>query len=63
MNEDLDLTLVIISHDLDVISNEATELACINQNLVYHGPPKEFFQKDYFERLYGKGVKFILHGH
>jgi tRNA nucleotidyltransferase/poly(A) polymerase len=33
-NHELDLTLVLVSHDIDVIANEATELACINQTLV-----------------------------
>ncbi len=63
LNKILRLTLVLVSHDIDVVTSEATELACINQELVYHGEPKEFIKKDYLTKLYGKGVKFILHGH
>lgn len=63
LNEKLDLTLVLVSHDIDVIANEATELACINQELVYHGPPKDFIKSNYLEKLYGKNMRFVLHGH
>jgi zinc transport system ATP-binding protein len=63
LNHELDLTLVLVSHDIDVIANEATELACINQTLVYHGSPKEFMQGEYLKKLYGKNTKFILHDH
>lgn len=63
LNQNLNLTLVLVTHDIDVVANEATELACINQELVYHGAPKEFIKEDYIKRLYGKGTKFILHDH
>jgi zinc transport system ATP-binding protein len=63
LNSELHKTLVLVSHDIDVVTNEVTEIACINQSLVYHGTPKEFIKEDYIERLYGKGVKFIVHGH
>ena len=63
LNVDLGLTLIMVSHDIDVIASEATELACINQTLVYHGEPKEFIKGDYLEKLYGKNIKQILHGH
>lgn len=61
LNRDLGLTLLMVSHELDVIAHEATELACINKTLVYHGNPKDFMAGNYFEKLYGKGVKFVLH--
>ncbi len=63
LNQTLGLTLVLVSHDIDVIANEATELACINQTLVYHGSPKEFVKGEYLKQLYGKNIKFILHDH
>ena len=63
LNRQFHLTLILVSHDIDVVTNEVTELACINQELVYHGDPEEFISKDYIKKLYGRGVKFILHGH
>lgn len=63
LNQDLGITLVLVSHDIDVIANEATELACINQTLVYHGAPSEFVKGDYLQKLYGKNLHQILHDH
>lgn len=55
LNRQLDLTLVLISHELDVVAHEATEISYINCSLVYHGTPKEFIKSDYFTKLYPKG--------
>lgn len=63
LNQEFGLTLVLISHDIDVIANEVTELACINQTLVYHGEPKEFIKGDYLQKLYGNNIRQILHDH
>lgn len=63
LNREFDLTLVLVTHDIDVVVNESTQLACINQTLIYHGSPKEFIKGDYLEKLYGKNVKFIVHDH
>lgn len=63
LNQGLGLTLVLVSHDIDVIANEVTELACINQTLVYHGASKEFVKGDYLQKLYGHNIRFILHDH
>jgi zinc transport system ATP-binding protein len=57
------LTIVMVSHDIDVVMNEVSKLVCINEDLVYHGKPKDFIEKEYLTKLYGKTRKFILHGH
>lgn len=56
-------TIIIVSHDIDVIANEVNTIACINKHLVFHGEPKKFIKEDYLEKLYGKGRTFIIHGH
>lgn len=63
LNKKEQLTLVLVSHDVDVVVNEVTKVACINQTLIFHGAPKKFLEGDYMANLYGKGRKFILHGH
>ncbi len=57
------LTLIIVSHDIDVIVNEVNKVACLNRTLVYEGTPRDFIKEDYMEKLYGKTRKFILHAH
>jgi len=56
LNNNLSLTLILVSHELDIVAHEATEIAYINRELVYHGMPKKFLQSEYFEKLTGKGV-------
>lgn len=55
LNTELHLTLVLVSHELDIVAHESTEIAYINKSLVYHGTPKQFLAKDYIEKLTGKG--------
>jgi len=63
LNRDYGLTVIFISHDIDVIAHEVKNLLCLNKNLICHGAPREFIKEEYLEKLYGKEVKFILHGH
>lgn len=57
------LTIILVSHDIDVVASQANNFACLNQELVYHGVPKDFIRGDYLRKLYGKDLKLILHGH
>lgn len=57
------LTLVIVSHDIDVILNEVNQVACINKRLVFEGSPHTFVAGNYLEKMYGKSRKFLIHGH
>ncbi len=55
LNRELPLTLVLVSHELDVVAHEATELGYINRTLEYYGEPEEFLKGAYFHELIGKG--------
>lgn len=63
LNKQKDLTLVLVSHDVDAVANEATELACINQSLVYHGEPEKFMGSEHHSDLYGKNLRKVRHNH
>jgi zinc transport system ATP-binding protein len=63
LNQKYDLTLVLVSHDIEVIAAEATEFASINQKLVYHGTPEDFLKSDYLKESFGKNLHFIQHKH
>ena len=59
LNHDLELTLVFISHDIEAVVNEVTEIAFVNRGLTYNNNPKKFIKGD-LEKLYGD-KKFIHH--
>lgn len=54
LNRELDLTLVLVSHELDVVAHESTEFGYINTTLEYYGEPEEFLKGKYFHELIGK---------
>lgn len=54
LNKELGLTLVLVSHELDVVSHECNQLIYLNCRLVYAGTPGEFMQGKYFHELIGR---------
>lgn len=60
LNHDLELTLVFISHDIEAVVNEVTEIAFVNRTLIYENDPKRF-AKNGIGKLYGD--KQIIHQH
>jgi zinc transport system ATP-binding protein len=63
LNKDLGITLIIVSHDTDVIVKEVSRIICINKRMVCHVTPKEFISGNYIDKLYGEGHKHIEHHH
>jgi len=63
VNRKLDLTLVLVTHELDVVAREATEVACINCNLTCYATPKDLLKDAKIEHLYGGNLKYLFHDH
>lgn len=63
LNKEFRLTLILVSHELNIVSREATEVACINQSLVCYTTPEELSQQGGIEKLYGKDLRYLLHDH
>ncbi len=56
------LTIIIVSHDVDIIAHEVDTVLCLNKHLVCHGPTEQVLTEHALERAYGKNAK-ILHQH
>lgn len=54
------MTIVLVTHDLLAVSSKVGKLACLNENLVYHGEPE--LNKNIVNQLYGCPVDLIAHG-
>lgn len=63
LNSELGMTVLLISHDIDVVAHQSKTVLCLNRKLVCHGPPKQYINEEYMQKLYGKQVRFVLHGH
>lgn len=63
LNQDHDLTILLVSHEVDLIAKEVNKIACINQKLAYHGQAKKLLEDNLLEKLYGKHQRLIAHHH
>jgi len=63
LNSERNITIIFVSHDVDVITNEVKEIICLNRRLVCQDKPKNILLKEnILEELYGKHVIHIHHG-
>jgi len=63
LNKNIKITIVMISHDIDVIASEANRIACVNKYLISNNNPKKFLRNNKLSNFYGKGVRFVFHDH
>ena len=63
LNQKFGLTIIFVSHDIELISHSVRSVLCLNRRLLCHGSPREFIKEEYIDQLYGKKVKFIFHEH
>lgn len=61
LNRDHNLTIIFISHDIDVVSQETKTVLCLNHKLVCHGLPQDLLSEHILEKLYGKHSQRIPH--
>ena len=60
LNRDLGITIVMVSHDIGAVMREATTCACINRDIVFHGPVHRL-DAQALSNLYGFPVDVLMH--
>jgi len=60
LNRDLGITIVMVSHDIGAVMREATTCACINCDIVFHGPVHQLDARA-LSGLYGFPVDVLMH--
>jgi zinc transport system ATP-binding protein len=63
LNEIHKVTIMLISHEVQMVYKFATQILCLNKDLVCNGRPKEAITKEVLEKLYGKNIEFQSHEH
>ncbi|MCX6739081.1 MAG: metal ABC transporter ATP-binding protein [Candidatus Parcubacteria bacterium] len=63
LNKEHGLTLVLISHDIERVTEEAMHIACIDKTLVCHSTPEEFLAESQSKHMFGQTVKLITPHH
>ncbi len=57
------LTVLLISHDLSVVSLHATNVLCLGPDRVCFGPPRTILTPELLNEIYGAPVAFHVHDH
>ena len=61
LQEKHDLTVILISHDLNVVYKYAEQVLCLNRRLVCFGSPQDILNSEQIQKLYGGGHAFYHH--
>ena len=57
------LTVLMVSHDLQVVYRRASRVFCLNRSLICSGSPTEVLTEENLRRAYGAMVGFYEHDH
>ena len=63
LKDEKDLTILIISHDLNVVYKYATSVLCLNKDMICYGTPAEALDPSALKALYGEATFFTHHHH
>ena len=58
----MNLTILLASHDLEVVPSRVDEIICINQKVFVHAAPDQVKHSDVFREAYGCELEFMMHG-
>jgi zinc transport system ATP-binding protein len=61
--KDEGITIVLITHDIGIVDRHISQVACLNQRLVYHGSHEEFCRSDTLKDMLAGGHHLIAHRH
>jgi zinc transport system ATP-binding protein len=61
LNTSLNITIIFVTHDVEIIAKKAEFVLCLNRKLVCHTKAKNLVSGTYLEQLYGKNMKIVVH--
>ena len=61
--EERNLTILLVTHDLNIVWEHANNVLCLNKKKLCYGKPKAVLTPKSLERVYGTGIKFYKHTH
>ena len=57
------ITIVLIEHDIGVVTDRANRIACLNTELFHHGDTESFVESDALSEAYGASGQVLHHHH
>ena len=61
LQRDQGLTVLFISHELNVVYRYATDVLCLNRYRACFGPPRKILTPELLQEVYGTSVEFHVH--
>src|SRR4030066_440991 len=61
LQKKMDLTILMVSHDIGTVTTYVDEISCLNINLYYHGNPLGALNDKIVTSLYGKNFDLLMH--
>ncbi|KGR81526.1 metal ABC transporter ATP-binding protein [Lysinibacillus odysseyi] len=61
LNEEQNISMILVTHDVDTVSNRISHVACLNQTIHFHGYKNDFdaISQDELDAWYGHAVRKI----
>ena len=59
--DELGISVIMVSHDIGVITAHADHVACLNVQLHYHGEPDSCFAPEIQQKTFGKNLRVMVH--
>lgn len=63
LRREQELAILLISHDLTIVSRAADNVLCLGRARSWYGPPKQILTPELLQEMYGMPVAFHIHGH
>ena len=57
------VTIILITHDLNIVYKYSTDVLCVSKNNVCHSSPEEVLLPEMLEEIYDMPIKFYKHNH
>ncbi len=61
LQKDDDLTIIFISHELQVVYHYADTVLCLNKEKICYGPPVDVIDRSALKKMYGEKVMMYKH--
>ena len=61
VQEEYNVTIVMVSHEINVVSSIATQVICLNKNMLCCGSPEKVITPEIIKDLYGEDVSLYKH--
>jgi zinc transport system ATP-binding protein len=63
INREKGVTMILVTHDIGVVTKHVNKVACLNQKLIFHGSHEDFCESEQAITLFGPESHLICHRH